>query len=181
MRKQVFIVEGQHDAAKLKEVLGDVNVVTTNGSDISKETLNLIKKLDLTHDLIIFTDPDYAGQRIRHEVSKDLTHVYHAFLKQERAISKNKKKIGIEHAAKADILFALHHIQHAKPNQTKHITTTFLFELGLIGHKNSKKKRNILANKLNLGHVNGKTLKARLNLFQINKEQVIEVIHESSS
>ncbi len=180
MRKQVFIVEGQHDAAKLKEVLGDIEVITTNGSDISDKTLKLINALDEAHDLIVFTDPDYAGQRIRQIVSKDLKHVHHAFLKQELAISKNQKKIGIEHASKDDILYALKHMQLVM-NDKHLISMHFLYSCGLIGHRNSKKLRDYVSDKLHLGHVNGKTLKTRLELFNITEERIKEVMNESST
>ncbi len=181
MRKQVFIVEGEHDASKLKQVLGDIYVVTTNGSEISQSTLKLIKSLDDTHDFIVFTDPDYAGERIRKHVSQHLKHVYHAFLKRDLAYSKNKKKIGIEHARKEDILYALHHVQLQKQVDKSDITTHFLFTQHFIGHQHSKKKRALLSERLNLGHVNGKTLKSRLDMFGISQKTIIEVMHEPST
>ncbi len=181
MRPQVFIVEGEHDASKLKQALGDVHCVITNGSEINKETLKLIKTLDKTHDVIVFTDPDYAGERIRKIVSKDLEHVYHVFLKRKVAFSKNKKKIGIEHAHKKDIIEALSHMQLSTHQVKSEITIAFLYDCQLIGHKDSKIKRRQLAEKLHLGHVNGKTLKKRLDMFNVSKKQIIEVMHESST
>ncbi len=181
MRQQVFIVEGQHDASKLKQVLGDVDVIITNGSEISEKTLKMIQALDHAHDLIIFTDPDYAGERIRKEVAKGLKHVYHAFLDQDLAFSKNKKKIGIEHADKDDILKALNDMKLVTTQTTSDVDHYFLYSNGFIGHQHSKKRRDILSNRLHLGHVNGKTLLDRLKLFSITKEVISEVMHESLS
>lgn len=181
MRKQVFIVEGAHDASKLVEVLGPVHIITTNGSEISSDTLDVIKTLDETHDLIIFTDPDFAGERIRKIVSKDLQNVYHAFLKRQQAFSKNKKKIGIEHASKQDILEALSHMQLVKNQSICDIDMAFLYDYGLIGQANSKDKRAYLSEQLHLGHVNAKTLIKRLMLFGIDKKKIEEVMNESST
>ena len=181
MRPKVFIVEGQTDAAKLKEVLGQVDIITTNGSEISDQTKALIQALDKTHDIIIFTDPDYAGERIRKEISKDLSHVYHAFLKRDVAISKNKKKIGIEHATKDNIQKALADMQLAYVKNTSDVDHYFLYIQGFIGHKDSKQKRKVLSERLHLGHINGKTLLERIRLFGITKEVMIEVMHEPST
>lgn len=180
MKQQVFIVEGQHDKAKLIEILGNVDVIITNGSEISEETILLIQKLSDTHDMIVFTDPDYAGQRIRQIVSKHAKNVHHVFLKQELALSKNKKKIGIEHADKDDILKALNHMQVVK-NSHKPISTHFLYSCGLIGHENSKQLRDLVSDKLHLGYVNGKTLKSRLALFDISEKEILEVINDAST
>lgn len=181
MRKQVFIVEGRHDASKLKEVLGDIHVMTTNGSEISKETLNLIKVLSETHDLIVFTDPDYAGERIRKMVTKDLDNVYHAFLEKDVARSRNKKKIGIEHANKADIRQALSHMKLAVKTYDSDINRAFLYDMGFIGHMDSQHKRDRLSATFGLGQVNGKTLLKRLQMFGINQQNIKEVMDESST
>lgn len=181
MRPQVFIVEGHHDASRLKEVLGDIQVIVTNGSEVNQETLDLIQTLDLTHDLIVFTDPDYAGERIRKKITKDLNHVYHAFLTQDQAVSKNRKKIGVEHASKEDITDALKHIQLAKTENSSDVNRQFLYSIGLIGQKDSQLKRDVLSKTLNLGHVNGKTLLKRLWLFNISQQSIREVMNESST
>ena len=39
----IIIVEGKNDANKIKSVLGDVNVITTNGSEINKQTIKNFK------------------------------------------------------------------------------------------------------------------------------------------
>ena len=60
--KNIIVVEGYHDEAKIKAVYPNLDVVVTNGSEISKETLNLIKKLSEDNEIVIFTDPDYPGE-----------------------------------------------------------------------------------------------------------------------
>ena len=51
--KEVVVVEGYHDLAKLKEVFQNIDVVITNGSEISEYTLNELKILNQKIILII--------------------------------------------------------------------------------------------------------------------------------
>ena len=67
-------------------------IIITNGSEILEDSIEALTKLDETHDIILFLDPDYAGQRIRNILSKKLTHIYHAFIDQDKAISKKSQE-----------------------------------------------------------------------------------------
>jgi ribonuclease M5 len=181
MRTKVFVVEGKNDASRLYQILGDVKVVTTNGSEISQETIDLLKALDQTHDLILFLDPDYPGQRIRSKLEHELTHVAHAHIQKKDGISKNRKKVGIEHATDEVILEALKHIQYQNEETRSDIDNYFLYQTNLVGAKNSKAQRIKLAKKMHLGHVNGKTLLYRLQMFGMTTKDVIEVLNDTSS
>ncbi len=176
MRPKVFVVEGKNDYAKLKQFYPDMFMITTNGSEISDASVEALIKLDETHDIILFLDPDYAGKRIRNMLSKKLKHVYHAFIDQDKAHSKNHKKIGVEHASKIDIEESLKHIKLANPVSNSDIDIHFLYDVGLIGKKDSKALRNQLSKILRIGHVNGKTLLSRLKAFGFNQEDICEAI-----
>jgi len=181
MRPQVIVVEGKNDAFRIKSLFKDVLVITTNGSAINIDQLNIIKKLDQTHDIVLFLDPDHAGDRIRRILSKHIKHVYHAFVLQEKAISKTKKKIGVEHIDDETLIESLKMIRKVNLEIKSDMTYDFLFQMGLLGTPFSKEKRKELSNKLNLGSPNGKTLYHRLRMFNINKTDVLEVLSESSS
>ena len=181
MRPHVFVVEGKNDKFRLERLLDSPLVVMTNGSAIDDDSILMLKKLDKTHDIILFLDPDHAGERIRRLVGKELTHVYHAFIKKEDAISKNMKKIGVEHASDEAILDALKSIKMVKSNASSDITHAFLHEIGLTGDMSSKAFRYDVCEKLGIGFTNGKTLYHRLHMFGINKQEIMEVIHATSS
>jgi len=181
MRPKVFVVEGKNDASRLYQILGDVEVVTTNGSEISEETISLLKALDKSHDMILFLDPDYPGDRIRSILEKELVHVAHAHILKKDAISNNRRKVGIEHADKEVIIEALSHIQYEQKDVTSDIDMHFLYEVGLIGQSYSKSLRNDLSKYMHLGHVNGKTLLNRLHMFGYQQKDIIEVLHATSS
>ena len=68
--RQVLVVEGKYDAAALAGVV-DGLILTTDGFGIykDKETQALLKELGRARGVILLTDPDAAGFRIRNYVA----------------------------------------------------------------------------------------------------------------
>lgn len=173
---QVIVVEGLHDLNKIRSIYQDSLVMITNGSAIEKDILQQLKQLSKTHEIILFLDPDHAGERIRRIISKHIGNVKHAFLTPEESTNKNSTKVGIEHASKEAIIKALSTLRVEYSNKKSDVDFPFLFSMGLIGQVNSQLKRDILSKALNLGHVNGKTLLYRIQRFQMTRQQIIEVL-----
>ena len=174
---QVIVVEGIHDEAKVKEVFPDAFCVITNGSEISSETLDLIKTLSLDHEIVIFTDPDYPGERIRKMVMEVVANATHAFLKKDKCISKNRKKVGIEHASKEDIKEALSHLLVVKEMKSD-VKMSDLVALGLQGSASASVKRDLIAAKLNIGKPNAKTFLNRVRMFGLTYETLKRMVGE---
>ena len=177
MRNKVIVVEGKNDKEKIKSLYKDIYVITTNGSSIDPNAIIVLKELSKTHDIILFTDPDHAGDRIRKILAKELVNVYHAFIDKDQSISSNNKKIGVEHARAEAIKNSLDHLMLVQTKSTSDITYSFLYDLNLIGHPYAKEKREMLSKKINIGHVNGKTLYHRLHMFNVSKKDVLEVLN----
>ncbi len=171
----IIVVEGTHDAIRIQSIYPDCPCVVTNGSQISKKTLEYIKELSKNNTIILFTDPDSAGERIRSKILEVVPDVKQAFLRKKDCISKNKKKVGIEHASREAIVDALSHIS-ITPNQNPTITTEDLYRYGLLGNTNSAKLRQQVSDWYNIGNPNGKTFLKRLNLMGITVEQLEETI-----
>ncbi|MCM1131392.1 MAG: ribonuclease M5 [Roseburia sp.] len=170
----VIVVEGLHDKIRIESVFPDANIIITNGSEISEDTVELIKNLSKTNEIIIFTDPDSPGEKIRNRVSLAVPNALHAFLRKKDAISKNKKKVGIEHASKECILESLSHL-YSNQCQTDTISLTDIYELGLMGMQNSRSLRDRISEELNIGKPNAKTFLKRVNMLQIKKEELKEL------
>jgi ribonuclease M5 len=132
----VIVVEGIHDEARLKSIYPDCNCVITNGREIDDSTIEYIKELSKTHEIIIFTDPDSPGEKIRNIITTAVPNAKQAFLRKKDCISNNKKKVGIEHASKEAIINALENVYSPTLNEDV-ITMDELFELGLNGNSNS--------------------------------------------
>jgi ribonuclease M5 len=170
-RNEVVVVEGYHDLAKLKEVYPTIDVVITNGSEISDETLEELKKLNDQRGLILFLDPDYQGERIRRIINEYVGETKHAFMRKSDCINKNKTKVGIEHADSVKIKEALDKI-YVQSNNINNLDIKDLYYYNLIGDKGSKKLRKTVTENLGIGLCNGKTLLKKLNMFNIKKEEL---------
>ena len=53
MYNEVVVVEGKNDKARILAVFPNLNVITTNGSEISNETLEMIKELSKTNKIVL--------------------------------------------------------------------------------------------------------------------------------
>lgn len=174
--KEVIVVEGRDDTRRLKEIFPDIETIETNGSAIDKHTLERIKILNETRGVIVFTDPDFPGNKIRQAVTEVVPECKHAYLKKQDAIAKNGSGVGVEHASNEAIKAALENLLTASKTIVEEIEMQFLIENQLIGHANSSSLREHLSDVLGIGYVNGKQLQKRLMMFGISKEQVIEAL-----
>ena len=106
---QVIVVEGRDDTANLKRYF-EVETYETRGSAINDQDIERIQRLHQGHGVIVFTDPDFNGERIRRMIMTAIPTVQHAFLKRDEAVPKSKTKgrsLGIEHASYEDLKTAL--------------------------------------------------------------------------
>ena len=142
MYNQVVVVEGKHDEQKIKSIFPDVECIVTGGSSISEETLNLIYQTSLKKEVILFLDPDFPGKQITNKILETKGSYKIAFINKEKAISKNKRKVGIEHASKEDIIESLEAYFTVNQDVDK-ISLQDLMNRKLINHPDSRIKRNI--------------------------------------
>lgn len=177
--QEIIIVEGKDDTTAIKRAV-DADTIETNGSAISKETLKQIAHAQKKRGVIVFTDPDFPGRRIRAIIEENIPGVKHAFLPKEKALSKNGKSLGIEHASDEDIKNALQNVYTLKTDDSSKqlITIEDLYSARLIGHTDSKRRRKLLGDILNIGMTNGKTLHKRLAMFEITVEQFKNAISQ---
>src|SRR5699024_11038238 len=98
--KEVIVVEGRNDKMKINQAV-DAYTIETNGSAINQETLNQIAHAKEKRGVIILTDPDYPGERIRRIIDEHVPGCKHAFLTQNEATERESEitKIGIEYAS----------------------------------------------------------------------------------
>jgi len=175
--KEIIVVEGKDDTTAIKRSV-EADTIETNGSAISKETLIKIQHAQDKRGVIVFTDPDYPGRRIRAIIEEQVPGVKHAFLSKEKTIAKNGKGLGIEHAKDEDIRAALSNVYTPKSDKETfiEIPLSILVDGQLIGHPHSKERRTRLGELLKIGYTNGKQLQKRLSIFQISQQQVEEAI-----
>lgn len=167
--KEVVIVEGKTDTAVLKKLF-QVDTIETKGLQCSKETLEYIKKISETRDIIVLTDPDFPGNKIRKQIQEVVPNCKHAFVEKKDAIG--KYKLGIAEAKEEAIIQALENMVTFS-NQEESISWQEFLSLDIIGNK---EKRLLVYQAFHLGYGNVKTLFKRLNLAGITKQDIIDVI-----
>lgn len=106
--RQIIIVEGKTDTQKLKKIYGeDLKTIETQGLSLNQKTLEFIKKANQETGVIIFTDPDGPGKKIREQIINFLEDkVANAFI-SKTDINSHSKKIGIAEANESAIIEAL--------------------------------------------------------------------------
>lgn len=169
---QVIIVEGKYDKIKLSSFI-DATIITTDGFNIfkNKNKINIIKKLANNYGIIILTDSDIAGFKIRNYISSFLPsdkiiHIYIPQIlgKEKRKLKSSKenllgveginKKIILDCFNKAGISYEENSIKNKNNNKAKinnkKVTKLDLYFDGLIGSENSCIKRDFIKKRLNL-------------------------------
>lgn len=162
--KQAVIVEGKYDKIKLSSIIDGV-IIPTNGFNVfkNKETLELIRYFAETSGIIILTDSDAAGFKIRSflkgAVGKgEIVNVYvpDIFGKEKRKTVPSKEgKLGVEGMEKAVLLEAFRKAgviaeENGEQSGCEPITKLDLYECGLSGGKNSSAMRKKLLAELKL-------------------------------
>ena len=66
--KEIIVVEGKDDTVAIKRAV-DADTIETNGSAIGDHVIEQVKLALQKRGVIIFTDPDYPGERIRKIIS----------------------------------------------------------------------------------------------------------------
>ena len=175
--KEIIVVEGRDDTVAIKRAV-DADTIETNGSAVNEETIEKVKLAQKTRGVIIFTDPDYPGQRIRNIVSERVPGCKHAFLDKEEARPKNGKGIGVGHASIASIQKALEDVKQEWMGAAMEISQEDLIVARLIGDSKAKSRRERIGKLLKIGYANGKQLHKRLQMFQISKEDFIRAVEQ---
>ena len=163
--EQALLVEGKYDAARLSNIV-DGTILTTDGFRVFKDGAlqRLLKRIAAAQGLIILTDSDAAGFKIRHFVTGlvGAEHVLQAYVpaiagKESRKAEPGKEGLlGVEGVDDAIVLQALRDALGAEAGaalarpEGRQITYTDLYEWGLSGRPGSAERKAKLLNALGL-------------------------------
>lgn len=163
---QALVVEGRYDASRLTNIV-DGTIITTDGFRVfrDRKLQELLKRLAAAQGLILLTDSDAAGFKIRHFVT-DLAgaqNVLQAYVpaipgKESRKAEPGKEGLlGVEGIPDALILEGLQTalasaaMPATEPGEpARKIEYIDLYEWGLSGTANSAERRRALLQKLGL-------------------------------
>lgn len=186
--EEIIIVEGRDDTAAIRSSV-DAVTIETHGYGIRPSTWDVIDKAYESKGIIIFTDPDTAGEQIRRRLAERYPNAKHAFL--DRELAEKDGDIGIENASPESIRKALAKAHRPVGDGVAEdpedpgngaagaFTRDDLFRWGLDGTPGAARRRRDVGNRLGIGMASGKTFLRRLNHFGISREEVEAALRES--
>jgi ribonuclease M5 len=86
--KEIIVVEGKDDESAVKLAV-DAEVIITSGFGITEETFRRIEFAQEKKGVIVFTDPDYAGEQIRKRINRRIKGCKNAYLSRKEARKNN--------------------------------------------------------------------------------------------
>lgn len=187
---QIVVVEGKYDAIKLDSII-DGLIIAVNGFSVFTDTekKSLLKNLGEKNGIILITDSDSAGFKIRNYIQNicrksNITNVYIPNIKgkeSRKAAPSKEGYLGVEGISRETLLkcFEAAGVTAGESTENRsNMTYTDLFELGLSGTKNASKNRKKLAKVLNIpDKLSKKALLEVLNRM-CYKEQIEDILNE---
>lgn len=173
MIKEVIVVEGRDDITAVKRAV-DAEVIAVSGFGINGQTIEKIKQAQKRQGVIVLTDPDFAGEKIRRIISKRVPNVKHAYITQSEGTKDGD--IGVENASPETIIKALQQAKCEIKESRKEFDIQDMYFFKLTGNSKAKERRDAVGKYLGIGYGNANQLVTRLNNYGITKEEFIEAL-----
>jgi len=172
--RETIVVEGKDDEAAVKKAVR-CNIITTHGFGIKERTFEQIRIAAEKTGVIVLTDPDFAGDRIRERIDKRVKGCKHAFLSRENATLNGN--VGVENASPENIKMAIKNVRTVKTDPIELIyTKEMLVTFDLVGGENAAVRRAKMGDILRIGYGNGKQFLQRLNYYGISREAFYDAL-----
>lgn len=152
--KETIIVEGKYDKMRISPLF-DANIIELGGFQIynNKDRLSLIRRIAEKNGIIILTDSDSAGFKLRHYISSAVpkANITNVFIPNVSGKEKRKQKpgkenlIGVEGMTTEVLLDAFRKAgidpENESTDRKPPFTKAFLYEIGLSGGSGSSELR----------------------------------------
>jgi ribonuclease M5 len=173
MIKEVIVVEGRDDITAVKRAV-EAEIIAVGGFGINAKVIATIKEAQKRQGVIVFTDPDFAGDKIRRIISKRVQGIKHAYITQKEGIKGND--IGVENASPEAILRALNSAKCEVKEKREEFNIQDLVFFKLTGDTKSKERRDALGKELGIGYCNSNQFITRLNNYGITRQEFSEAL-----
>lgn len=175
MIKEVIVVEGKCDIAAVRRAV-DADCLATGGYSLLKQSLSNIEAAYNKRGIIILTDPDSAGERIRQYLITRFPAAKQAYIPKQ--LARSTDDIGVECASVKAISEALTNARCCSMEKRQEFSMQDVCRNGLTGVADSSVKRGRLCAVLGLGDCNAKQLVVRLNNFGITRAEFIRALEQ---
>ena len=175
MLKEVLVVEGKMDVVAIDKAV-KADCIITEGFNLKPMTLKNIEAAYNSRGIIIMTDPDMAGERIRAYLTKRFPNAKHAFVPREEATANDD--VGIEQAQPEAIIKALSKVHTQEITPSNEFSSTDLIINNLSGATDASARRAKIGARLGIGFANAKTFLKRLNNYGITRQEFTDALKE---
>lgn len=178
MIKEVIVVEGKQDIAAVKRAI-DAECIATEGFNLLPRTISRIDDAYKKRGIIILTDPDSAGERIRKYLAQRFPEAKHAFVPKEQAYAHDD--IGIEQASPAAIKAALTKVRLHEWQPSQEFSWQDVIAARLTGVPDATNRRAAVGETLGIGYANAKGFLYRLNHYGVTRAEFEGAINKLDS
>ncbi|MDT8717276.1 ribonuclease M5 [Clostridium sp. 19966] len=173
MIKEVIVVEGRDDVTAVKRAV-EAEVIAVGGFGINEKVINKIREAQNRKGVIVLTDPDFAGEKIRRIISKRVKGIKHAYISRKDGTKDGD--IGVENAKPEIIIEALNKAKCELGEKRSEFNMQDMFFLKLTGYGDSKDRRDKVGNILGIGYGNAVQFLSRLNNYGVSREELAEAV-----
>ena len=177
MIKEVIIVEGKMDVLAVRRAV-EADCIITDGFRLRSSAIKNIRAAYEKRGIIVLTDPDTVGERIRARLTEMFPRARHAFIPVEDATNVSDGDVGVEQASPDAIRAALEKVRTPMDAPAEIFSMSDMMMYGLTGTDDAVARRARLGRHLGLGFANAKTFLRRLNTYGITREEFITAIEE---
>jgi len=167
--KEIIVVEGRDDTAALKRAV-NADTIETHGFGIKKETWELLETAYASRGIIIFTDPDHAGEEIRKRLKNRFPGASDAYLYEQ----------DVEDAPPYMLAEALQKARCTMYSGEDSFCMEDLRAGGLSGCRDAASKRRRTGEVLGIGYGSSRGFLKKLNQYRIRKEDFYEALQDKN-
>lgn len=175
MIKEVIVVEGRDDITAVKRAV-DAEMIAVGGFGINKKVIDKIKEAQKRRGVIVLTDPDFAGDKIRKIIAKRVPGIKHAYISREDGTRDDD--IGVENAEPHVIIEALEKAKCEVAEKREYFNIDDMIFFKLTGDPLAKKRRQDLGKILGIGYANANAFIGKLNNYGITRDEFIKAVEE---
>lgn len=176
MLKEVLVVEGKMDTVAIKKAIV-AETIETGGFTLAPYTLKKIQSAYEKRGIIILTDPDGAGERIRKFLTERFPDAGQAFVPKIDATANND--VGIEQASPEAIRLALAKVRFHEFEPRFEFSNRDLFIYKLAGSGDAAARRDRVGAILGIGYANAKQFLQRLNNYGVTREEFLTAVAQT--
>ncbi|MGL4741721.1 MAG: ribonuclease M5 [Sarcina sp.] len=177
MIKEVIVVEGRDDITAVKRAI-DAEIIAVGGFGINRKVLERIKEAHRRKGVIVLTDPDFAGEKIRSIIRKRVPDAKHAYIARIDGTRAKDGNIGVENASPDVIIRALEEAKITMEEKREEFVIGDLVFFKLSADSRSKERRELLGKELSIGYGNANQLLSRLNNYGVTKEEFVAAMQK---